>query len=98
MFMRRLATVCSLISLSLLILVNILFCFEMKAWGFSQIELAIIFVVCVAICWFCASVVVNHQKVTSTLFLVTIVMMLLTVVQLMSITFVDEAIRTFFLL
>lgn len=88
----------SLLVLSMSILMCILFCFEMKAWGFTQMELSIIFGVCVIICYAFTSIVLNHHDALSTLWLVTVLMVLVIVLQVASITLLKEVLQTFFVL
>ncbi|MBQ9840620.1 MAG: hypothetical protein IJO78_03420 [Erysipelotrichaceae bacterium] len=98
MLWRRFSSFLSLFVLSLTILMGILFCFEMKAWGFSQIELSVIFAICVMICYLFSSIVLTHQDTLSTLWLNTILMLLVVILQLTTITFLKDVLQTFFLL
>ena len=97
MVIRRLSQICSLISLSLCILMCILFCFELKAWEFSLIALALIFAVCVLLCAIFTGIVISNQERPVTLFLITIVMLLLIAVELVSISFISEALKAIIL-
>lgn len=98
MIFRRLSSAFSLISLSCCILMCILFCFEMKSWGFSTMELLAIFVICVGLCVVFASIVIQNQQIPVTLCLISIVMLLFVVIQILSISVLDDVIKSFFLL
>lgn len=98
MLWRRFSSFLSLFVLSLSILMGILFCFEMKAWGFSQMELSVIFGICVIICYMFSTIVLTYQDTLSTLWLNTILMLLVVILQLTTITFLKEVLQTFFLL
>lgn len=96
--LRKFSSFISLLVLSMSILMCILFCFEMKAWGFTQMELGIIFGVCVVVCYMFTSIVLNHQDILSTLWLVTVLMPLVIIVQVLSISILKEILQTFFVL
>ena len=98
MFARRITSAFSLISLALCILMCILFCFEMKSWGFSQMELTTLFFACVLICYIFASIVIGNQHSALTMFLVGVVMILFVALQIISISFLQEVIKAFFIL
>ena len=98
MFIRRLASIFSLAGLALCILMCILFCFEMKSWGFSQMELAVLFVVCVLICYVFAAIVIHNQHSSLTMFLVGVVMILFVALQILGISLLSDIIKAYFLL
>lgn len=98
MFMRKFASGLSLVSLTIFIVMSIVFCFEMKAWGFSQMELSIIFIVSIFLNYFISCIVVKYQNVTSTLILSSVVMILFVMLQIITISFLSEAVQAFFLL
>ena len=95
---RKFSLFVGLLVLSMSILMCIFFCFEMKAWGFTQMELSIIFGICVIVCYLFTSIVLNHYDALSTLWLVTILMLLVIVLQLSVITVLKDVLQTFFVL
>ena len=95
---RKFSSFISLLVLSMSILMCILFCFEMKAWGFSQMELSVIFGICIIVCYMFSTIVLTYQDTLSTLWLNTILMLLVVILQLMTITFLKDVLQTFFLL
>ena len=98
MFTRRISSVFSLISLAICILMCILFCFELKSWGFSQMELTTLFVICVFICYVFASIVIGNQHSALTMFLVGVVMILFVSLQILGISLLKDTIQAFFIL
>lgn len=98
MIVRRLSQICSLISLSLCILMCILFCFELKAMEFSVFALALIFAICVLLCAIFTGIVISNQQRPVTLVLISIVMVLFTVLQVVGIRVLTNVINGTYLL
>ena len=96
--MKKFVSIMSVLIACLCIVMSILFCFELKGWGFSQIELAIFFLVLVVLNYAFTGIVIKYQGTTSTLFLVTVVMLLIIILQVLGVSLLADAIRTFFVL
>ena len=96
--LNRLNSVFSFVVLCTCIVVSILFCFEMKSWGFSQMELAIIFLVLIGCNYGLTSLVLCNQNAQSTLSLTTILMLLFVILQIVSMSFLEDFLKVFFAL